>query len=243
VELTRTRAAELLATGPADAATVVAHACGLSGAPAPVAEHMAAVLLDDPRFYRQFDGRWGLTPVREAVRATTYAVVDVETTGGPFHSGHRITEVAVVVVRDGQIHDVYETPVNPQRSIPPFISALTHITWDMVRNKPTFADIRDDLLAALHRKVFVAHNVAFDWKFVSAEVVRAGGPPLAARRLCTVKLARRVLPQLRRRSLDSVSRYYGVRNRARHRAGGDAVATAECLIHMLRDAAERGIAV
>ena len=243
MELTRNRAVDLLAGGPADAVTLVAHACGLSGAPAPVAEHMAAVLLDDPRFYRQLDGRWALTPPREAARATTYAVVDVETTGGPFHSGHRITEVAVVVVRDGAIHDVYETLVNPERSIPPYISALTHITWDMVRDKPTFGEIRDDLLAALHRKVFVAHNVAFDWKFVSAELARSGSPPLAARRLCTVKLARRVLPQLRRRNLDSVSRYYGVRNKARHRAGGDAVATAECLIYMLRDAAERGIHV
>jgi DNA polymerase III subunit epsilon len=243
VELTRVRAAELLAAGPADAVTLVAHACGLSGAPQAVAEHMAAVLLDDPRFYRHLDGRWGLTPPPQAARATTYAVVDVETTGGPFHAGHRITEVAVAVVRDGAIHDVYETLINPQRSIPPFISALTHITWDMVRDKPTFAEIRDDLLAALHRKVFVAHNAAFDWKFVSAEVRRTGGPPLAARRLCTVRLARRVLPQLRRRSLDHVSRYYGIKNTARHRAGGDAVATAECLIHMLRDAADRGIAV
>jgi DNA polymerase-3 subunit epsilon len=243
VELTRARAAELLAGGPADAVTVVAYACGLSGAPLPVADHMAAVLLDHPRFCRHLDGRWALTPTYDVARATTYAVVDVETTGGQPYAGHRITEVAVVVVRDGAIHDVYETLVNPQRSIPPFVSALTHITWDMVRDKPTFADIRDDLLAALHRKVFVAHNATFDWKFISAEVARTGGPPLAGRRICTVRLARKVLPQLRRRSLDHVARHYGVRIKARHRAGGDAVATAECLIHMLGDAADRGIAV
>ncbi|HWZ58314.1 MAG TPA: 3'-5' exonuclease [Gemmatimonadaceae bacterium] len=243
MELTRDRAAELLAAGPADSVAVVAYACGLSGAPVPVADHMAAVLLDHPRFCRHLDGRWGLTPTYDVARSTTYAVVDVETTGGPFLAGHRITEVAVAVVRDGAIHEVFETLVNPERSIPPFVSALTHITWAMVRDKPRFADIRDDLLAALHRKVFVAHNVAFDWKFVSGEIARAGGPPLAGRRLCTVKLARRVLPQLRRRSLDHLARHYGVRITARHRAGGDAVATAECLIRMLGDAADRGIAV
>ena len=243
MDLTRARAAELLAAGPADAVTVVAYACGLSGAPVPVADHMAAVLLDHPQFCRHLDGRWALTPTYDVIRATTYAVVDVETTGGPFRAGHRITEVAVVVVRDGAIHEVFETLVNPERSIPPFVSALTHITWEMVRNKPRFADIRDDLLAALHRKVFVAHNVAFDWQFVSAELARAGGPALVGRRICTVRLARRVLPQLRRRSLDHVARHYGVRNTARHRAGGDAMATAECLIHMLNDAADRGIAV
>jgi len=176
----------------------------------------------------------------EPLSSLSYVVVDTETTGGSHWSTDRITEIAAVVVRNGEIVEVFETLVNPRRSIPYFVSKLTNITWDMVKDAPTFDRIAPDVMRVLEGNVFVGHNAVFDWRFVSAEISRSTGRQLRGRRLCTVKIARTVLPQLSRRSLDYVSRWYGVENHARHRAGGDAVATAKCLIRMLRDLEDRG---
>jgi DNA polymerase-3 subunit epsilon len=186
----------------------------------------------------------------------SYVVVDVETTGGSPTRGHRITEIAAVLVQGGEVREVYETLVNPQRPIPPEIVRLTGITSEMVRDKPPFHDVCGDVVDALTGHVFVAHNVNFDWRFVSAEVERASGRRLEGRRLCTVRLARKLLPQLRSRSLGHVADFYGAdafaqtyfearhgRSRPwRHSAAGDAVATAHCLLRLLRDAADRGVA-
>jgi DNA polymerase III subunit epsilon len=170
----------------------------------------------------------------------SYVVVDVETTGGAAYTGDRITEIAAIVVKGGEITHEYETLVNPQRPIPPMVTALTRITWNMVRNAPTFRDIADEVASVLRGHVFVAHNAAFDWRFVSSEITRATGGRLDGRRLCTVKLARKILPQLPRRSLDHLARYYGVEITSRHRAGGDARATARVLIRLLRELRGRG---
>ena len=170
-------------------------------------------------------------------------MVDTETTGGRSLLGDRITEFAAVVVSGGEIVEVYETLVNPQRSIPPFVTQLTNITWDMVKNAPTFDRIAPDVMRVLEGNVFVAHNATFDWRFVTTEVSRSTGRQLRGRRLCTVKIARKVLPQLSRRSLDYVARYYGVEIPNRHRAAGDALATAKCLIRMMSDLSDRGCAI
>jgi DNA polymerase-3 subunit epsilon len=172
----------------------------------------------------------------------SFVVVDTETTGGRHGGADRITEIAAVVVRSGEIVEVFETLINPRRSIPYFVSQLTNITWDMVKDAPTFDRVASDVMRVLEGNVFVAHNAMFDWRFVTSEVSRATGRRLGGRRLCTVKMARKVLPQLSRRSLDHISRYYGVENHARHRAGGDALATAKCLIRMVSDLADRGCA-
>lgn len=170
----------------------------------------------------------------------SYVVVDVETTGGRSGAGDRVTEVAAVVVRDGAIAEVFETLVNPQRPIPPWISRLTNITWEMVRDKPSFREICPDLLRIMRGHVFVAHNAGFDWRFLTNEVERATGERLTGPTLCTVRLARKLLPQLPRRSLDWVARHYNVDIGNRHRAGGDALATAHVLLGLLRDAEYRG---
>lgn len=170
----------------------------------------------------------------------SYVVVDVETTGGRPFAGDRITEIAAVVVERGEVTRVYETLVNPERPIPPMITALTNISWNMVKNAPRFRDIVDEVTDMLRGHVFVAHNAAFDWRFVTSEVTRATGGQLDGRRLCTVRLARRVLPQLSRRSLDHVARHYDVEITGRHRAGGDARATARVLVRLLSDARDRG---
>ena len=249
------RAADYLRACPADACRLIGTVCQLSPLPPAVAEHMAISLLGDhPRFARDADGSWRLAePAPPAWRVLgardepllsqlAFAVVDVETTGGRPDGGDRITEIAVVTVRDNAVADVYETLVNPERSIPPFITRLTNISWEMVRDKAPFRDRCDEVLRVLEGSIFVAHNAAFDWRFVSAEVARARGRQLTGRRLCTVRLARRLLPQLRSRSLDWVARHYGVEipPGMRHRAAGDALATARCLLRLLDDARSHG---
>jgi DNA polymerase-3 subunit epsilon len=175
----------------------------------------------------------------QPLSSLSWVVVDVETTGGP-PPHHRITEIAAVVVKNGEIQEVFETLVNPERSIPPFVSRLTNITWEMVKDAPRFETIVPDLLQKLEGNVFVAHNAQFDWSFLSHEIQRASGARIAGNQLCTVRLARRLLPQLPRRSLDYVANYFGIEISGRHRAGGDAIATARCLIRLLGEAQDRG---
>jgi DNA polymerase-3 subunit epsilon len=252
------RARDFLAAGPADVVPLIEHVCQIPGAPRVVAEHMVQALLGErTEFVRDVDGRWRLAerahasyshivrPHRDPLAphpellSLDYAVVDVETTGTRCWAGDRITEIAVVTVRGGVVVETFETLVNPERSIPAFITRLTNITWDMVKHAPRFRDICDDVLRAMDGAIFVAHNAQFDWRFVSTEVEWATGRQLDGRRLCTVRLARKLLPQLRSRRLDFLAMHYGVTITARHRAAGDAVATAKILLRLLHDARSR----
>ncbi|HTR79416.1 MAG TPA: 3'-5' exonuclease [Gemmatimonadaceae bacterium] len=239
---------ELLASGPLESAFVVAHVCHLPAVPSALADHLATAILGaDDRFARRVDGRWGLAQRAPDVDAgpvllerESFVVVDVETTGTSALRGDRVTEVAVVLVRKGKPTVVFDTLVNPERPIPARIAALTHITSEMVRDAPRFAEIAPQLSGALEGHVFVAHNAAFDWRFLSTEMQRATGRPLLGRRLCTVRMARMFVPALRRRSLDVVAGYFGIPNVARHRAGGDALATAHVLVRLLDAARDAG---
>lgn len=176
-----------------------------------------------------------------ALRDVRFAVVDVETTGMTPAQHDRVTEIAVVQVDGLEVGDCYETLVNPGRAIPSAIVALTQITQAMVDTAPRFCDVASDVVGRLRERVFVAHNASFDWRFVSHEVQRAAGVVLTGETLCTVRLSRRLLPQLPRRSLDAVTRYFGIDIAARHRAAGDALATAHVLVRLLRLAEDRGV--
>jgi DNA polymerase-3 subunit epsilon len=175
------------------------------------------------------------------LRSLSFAVVDVEATGGRAHGGDRVMEVAVVHVRDGVAMTALDLLVNPQRPISPFVSRLTGIRWEHVHEAPTFGDVAEAVVDAIDGHVFVAQNVRFDWRLLSAELHRCIGRGLRGRRLCTVKMARKILPHLRRRNLDALAWHYGVPIIGRHRAGGDARATAEVLIRMLADARRRDV--
>lgn len=241
------RARDYLSRGPAAPESLIEYVCHLPAPPKAVAEHMAMALFERTReFTRASDGRWRIgteapaAPAPRRIGDLSYVVVDVETTGTSPWLGDRVTEVAAVTVRGGEIAEIWETLVNPLRSIPPRITALTRITAAMVQDAPTFAQIAPEVARTLEGRLFVAHNASFDWRFLSVEMSRATGNQLCGERLCTVRLARVLLPQLRRRSLDALSHYYGIENRARHRAGGDAVATAHILIRLLEGAGERG---
>jgi DNA polymerase III subunit epsilon len=111
----------------------------------------------------------------------------------------------------------------------------------MVRDAPRFCDVASDLRDFLHGRVFVAHNAAFDWRFVCSELDRSLGRSLDGRKLCTVKLARKLLPQLPSRSLDGLAVYFGLEIEARHRALDDAVATADVLLRLIRMLDDRGV--
>ena len=184
-----------------------------------------------------------MPPLAESDRLvdTRWVVVDVETTGtGPLW-GDRITELAAVVLEQGRIVRSWSALVNPGRRIPIFITRLTGISDAMVAREPTFAERLPEIRALLESGTFVAHNAPFDWGFVSAEVERATGVPLEGERVCTVRLARRFLKHLPRRSLGHVCEYYGINNTARHRALGDATATAQVYLRLLDEAGQRGI--
>ena len=182
-------------------------------------------------------GTAGWTTVPEhpedELRDLEYVVVDLETTGGSAYRGHRITEFAAVRMRaTGEVVDEFSTLVNPLRRIPPIITALTRITPAMVADAPRFPEIVPRVRRILEGAVFVAHNATFDHGFLSAELAQLG-LPLPGRTLCTVRLARRTVPELSSRSLDSLAYFFNIDNEARHRAWGDARATAVLLRRLL----------
>ncbi len=170
----------------------------------------------------------------------SYVVVDVETTGTSPQRGDRVTEIAAVVVQEGRVADTFHTLINPERPIPRYVTQLTGISWAMVKDAPRFHEVSERVRALIADHVFVAHNAPFDWGFVRMEMDRAGHGPLANERLCTVRLARRLLSHLPRRSLDHVTAYYGITIEDRHRALGDALATAQVFNRLLDDAYARG---
>jgi DNA polymerase III subunit epsilon len=239
------RVLAMLREGPAAPSRVCTGVLDLAGAPDAVAERLVQALLGaDPRVRQLPDGRWALLAEAQAsplLEECAFAVVDVETTGMRAAGSDRVTEIAVVVLHGSRREVVFESLVNPGRPIPRAICAITNITDEMVRHAPTFAEVADQVMAALAGRVFVAHNARFDWGFVSAEIRRARDLALDGPRLCTVRLARRLVTEVRSCGLDNLSHHFGFENMARHRAAGDALVTAELLGHLLDRARERGI--
>ena len=233
-----------LRSGPRAPSTLCHDILGLFGAPAAICDRVAYALLGaDPRVRLLEDGRWAMVPEAQGsplLDDCAFAVVDVETTGARAGFGDRITEIAVAVVHGGRREIVFESLVNPERPIPRTVCAITNITDEMVRHAPRFAELAERLLAALAGRVFVAHNARFDWNFLSAELRRSRDLTLDGTRLCTVRLARRLVRGVRSCGLDSLCRFFGFHNKARHRAGGDALVTAELLARLLVLAREEG---
>lgn len=153
-----------------------------------------------------------------------FAIVDIETTGS-YAAGSGITEIAIVIHDGREILSTYETLVNPHRPIPRFIQSLTGITPDMVANAPSFDEIAGQVHELLQGKIFVAHNVNFDYSFLKYHLERCGYA-LDTKKLCTVRLSRRIVPGLPSYSLGRLCHSLGIGLKDHHRAGGDATATA-----------------
>jgi DNA polymerase III epsilon subunit family exonuclease len=242
----RERAVSLLTSGPARAPAVAEEIFGMRyGPPRLAASLVREVLHGDPRFEVN-RGRWLLSDGGDGYGSyrlgdLEFAVVDVESTGGSPAKGDRLTEFAAVKVCGGKIIERFESLINPLRPIPPSVTRLTDITDEMVADAPTFAQLADTVKEAMEGAVFVAHNVSFDWRLLQAEFQRCRGGRLGGERLCTLRMARRLHPELSRRNLHTLADYYSITSDRWHRAGADAQATAEIFVHFLNRLGEEGV--
>jgi DNA polymerase III epsilon subunit family exonuclease len=172
-------------------------------------------------------------PEARPLAETEFVVFDVETTGSK-RPPCRVVEIGLCRVRAGRIVAELETLVNPCAPIPPFISSLTGITDEMVGTAPPFGEVAGRLLDFIGSAVLVAHNAAFDVSFLNHEIARLyPGRRLFNPHLCTVSLARRVVPGLANHRLHTVAEHFSVPLLRRHRACDDARATAEVFIRLL----------
>ncbi|MFH0992071.1 MAG: 3'-5' exonuclease [bacterium] len=161
-----------------------------------------------------------------------FVVVDVETTGmDPVQD--RITEIAMMKVQSGALVDEFSTLMNPLMTIPAFITSMTGIDNLMVHDAPTAREVAPYIAEFLGNAIFVAHNAPFDWGFITHTVRRESALELRNPQLCTVKLSRRILPQLPSKSLGPVAKHLQITIPDRHRASGDAYATALVLVKYL----------
>jgi len=216
------------------------------GSDAELGERFLFTLLGaDPRFaYRSAAGHWVATAHERLALPLSDAavvVVDLETTGGSAQSGDAIIEIGAARLAAGQVVERFQRLVDPRRPLPPFITRLTGISDTMLRGQPGIETVLAEFLDFASTDVLVAHNAAFDISFLDAAARRVRGSGLAQPHLCTLRLARRLLPQLRRRSLDSLAGHLGIPVVDRHRALGDALMTAEVYFHFLELAQKRGV--
>ncbi len=167
-----------------------------------------------------------------------YAVVDIETTGGSPNS-EKITEIAVYVFDGSRIMDEFISLVNPEKNIPYYITALTGISNEMVADAPKFYEIARQIVEITEGRIFVAHNVSFDYNFIRSEF-RSLGYDFKRENLCTLRLSRKMLPGHRSYSLGKLCSSLGIVIENRHRAAGDAFATVKLLERLLDHAADTG---
>lgn len=162
-----------------------------------------------------------------------YAIVDIETTGG-YAGGGGITEIAVFISDGENILQQYQTLLNPVYTIPKYVEALTGITNAMVENEKLFSSIADYLYELLHDKIFVAHNVNFDYSFIKHHLAQEGYQ-LNCKKLCTVRLGRKIVQGAAGYGLGKICRHLGIVINERHRAAGDAAATVQLFHHLLKN--------
>jgi DNA polymerase-3 subunit epsilon len=160
-----------------------------------------------------------------------YAIIDIETTGAVYKYG-KITEIAVFIHNGSQITDQMVTLINPEMDIPLPITRLTGITNEMVRKAPRFFEIARELVEITTGRIFVAHNVMFDYRFIQEEFKRLGYD-FQRKRICTVQLSRKLIPGKSSYSLGNLCREMGITNEDRHRAAGDALATVNLFQQLL----------
>ena len=172
-----------------------------------------------------------MTKNTQILGSATFAFLDIETTGG--NSSHdRITEIGIRFWRAGEVVGEWQTLINPETRISPFIESLTGISDAMVADAPVFEDITGVLEEQLKDTIFVAHNARFDYGFIKAEFRRLG-LLFAAKVICTVKLSRTLYPDFRRHNMDALIERHHLEQVQRHRALGDVSAMMAFFEHAL----------
>lgn len=153
----------------------------------------------------------------------TYAIVDIETTGG-YAAANGIIEIAIKVFDGEKVIEEFESLVNPNQAIPKYIQAFTGISNEMVQDAPRFEEIAEKVYTCLQGNVFVAHAVNFDYSFIKSHL-EFHGYSFNAKKLCTVRLSRAIFPGFPSYSLGNLCNSLEIDLTNRHRAGGDAEAT------------------
>ena len=211
-------------------------------------EDLAAALVsdlvrDDPRFSIQVGQLAIIDDDFESRRLNEldFVVLDLEAIGARAVPA-RIIELGAYRLRSGRIIDEFQTLINPGVPLPRFISALTGITDEMLAGAPRFADIVGAWLEFSGEAVLVAHNATFDLALLNQEIARIfPGCRMRNPELCTVKLARRLIRNLDSHNLDSLAEHFGFEIPERHRAAGDARATAQILLRLLDELEANGV--
>ena len=152
-----------------------------------------------------------------------YAIVDIETTGSHAHE-NGITEIAIVLHNGKEVEGRYETLVNPGVPIPKYVASLTGISNQMVSVAPSFSEVAPHIFNLLQNRIFIAHNVNFDYSFIKYHL-RVNGIEWTAKKICTLRLSRKAFPGLIKYGLENICRELDIQIENRHRAGGDAYAT------------------
>jgi DNA polymerase-3 subunit epsilon len=168
----------------------------------------------------------------------TYAIVDIETTGG-YAAANGIIEISIRVFDGETITGSFETLINPHQAIPRYIQAFTGINNEMVQDAPSFEEVAETVFTLLQGNIFVAHNVNFDYSFLKNHL-QSCGYTLATKKLCTVRLSRQLFPGYPSYSLGNICHSLGIPLENRHRAGGDAEATV-ALFKLLLQADTAGV--
>ncbi|MEX2596458.1 MAG: exonuclease domain-containing protein [Salibacteraceae bacterium] len=161
-----------------------------------------------------------------------FAIVDIETTGGVAKK-HAITEVAIIHHDGDRITDRFETLINPNVLIPGKITELTGISNEMVQEAPLFHEVAKEIWERTHDRIFVAHNVNFDYSFIRHQFALLGSQ-WRPKRLCTVRLSRKLFPQFYSYSLGKIAEQMGERIDGRHRAMGDCEFTSRLFLRLLQ---------
>jgi DNA polymerase III epsilon subunit family exonuclease len=206
------------------------------------ASMVGELVKNDPRFVLEFDQLAASEDSNSALlRDLEFVVVDVEATHER-RTPARIIEVGAYRVRGNEILDSFETLINPETVVPKFLANLTGITTEMLLTAPKFADVAEEWLDFIGDAVLVAHNANFDLPLMNREIGRVfPGCRLRNAHLCTVDLARRLVPRVESHGLDSLVAYFGFEVSRRHRAADDALATARIFLRLLSDLSENGI--
>ncbi|MBM4174930.1 MAG: hypothetical protein FJ213_01995 [Ignavibacteria bacterium] len=172
--------------------------------------------------------------MRIPIEKASFVVCDVETTGlSPQRES--IIEIALVKIENLKITDKFSTLLNPQRFIPNYITEMTGIRNEDVINSPTFSNVSYKIQEFIGDSIFVAHNAKFDYNFLLHSYLREEEMPIRLETLCTQRLAKRIFHGIGKTSLTALTRFFGFRNTAKHRALGDAKVTAQILLKLIEE--------